>query len=78
MARNDIQHTGFHALDWLAMVLLIIGGLNWGLVGLMDLDVVAAVFGRGTMISRVVYILVGVAAVYGLYLISKMGRPDNR
>jgi len=66
--------SGFHGLDWLAMLLMIIGGLNWGLVGAFDVDLVATLFGSGSAISRVVYIAVGLAALYGLYLMTKMGR----
>ncbi|MBE7940209.1 MULTISPECIES: DUF378 domain-containing protein [Ramlibacter] len=57
---------GFNALDWIAQILLIVGGLNWGLVGLFDFDLVARLFGDGSMLSRVVYILVGVSALWGL------------
>ncbi|HYF40836.1 MAG TPA: DUF378 domain-containing protein [Ramlibacter sp.] len=67
----------FNALDFLAHVLLIIGGLNWGLVGLMDLDLVATLFGQGTTISRVIYILVGVSALWGLISLVKMGKRDH-
>lgn len=49
--------------DWIALVLLIIGGLNWGLVGLFSFDLVAAIFGELSVVSRIVYILVGIAAV---------------
>lgn len=54
------------AIDWIAAVLLIIGGLNWGLVGLFDLDLVATLFGARSMMSRVIYTLVGVSALYEL------------
>ncbi len=47
-----------------AFVLLIVGGLNWGLVGLFQFDLVAAIFGVGSLISNIVYILVGLSAVY--------------
>jgi uncharacterized membrane protein YuzA (DUF378 family) len=53
-------------IDWIAMILLIIGGLNWGLIGLFDMDLVAALFGAKTMLSRAVYTLVGVSALYEL------------
>lgn len=53
-----------NALDWVALVLLIIGGLNWGLVGLLETDLVAALFGPMTMLSRIVYSLVGLSALY--------------
>jgi uncharacterized membrane protein YuzA (DUF378 family) len=59
------------AFDWLAMVLMIIGGINWGLVGLMNIDLVAAIFGDGTTAARVVYALVGLAALYSIYTMSQ-------
>lgn len=55
-------------LDWLALVLLIVGGINWGLVGIARFDLVAALFGEGSGLSRAVYVLVGLAALYTLYL----------
>jgi uncharacterized membrane protein YuzA (DUF378 family) len=45
------------------MVLLIVGGLNWGLVGLFDFDLVATIFGNMSVVSRIVYALVGLAAL---------------
>ncbi|MBU1129076.1 MAG: DUF378 domain-containing protein [Nanoarchaeota archaeon] len=55
-----------NALDWIAVVLVIIGGLNWGLVGFFNWDLVAAVFGAMTLVSRIIYALVGLGALYGL------------
>lgn len=52
------------AIDVLATVLLVVGGLNWGLVGLANLDLVATLTGDMTTPSRIVYALVGVSAVY--------------
>lgn len=60
-----------NALDWIALLLVIIGGLNWGLVGLFNLDLVAAIFGAGSIISRIIYILVGLAAVYMIYFATR-------
>jgi uncharacterized membrane protein YuzA (DUF378 family) len=51
-------------IDVIAAVLLVVGGLNWGLVGLAQFDLVATLFGAGSMLARIVYTLVGVAAVY--------------
>jgi uncharacterized membrane protein YuzA (DUF378 family) len=51
----------------LALILVIIGGLNWGLVGLLGFDLVATLFGTMSMISKVVYVLVGLSAVYMLF-----------
>jgi uncharacterized membrane protein YuzA (DUF378 family) len=51
-------------LDVVAAVLLVIGGLNWGLVGLFGFDLVATLFGELSPLSRAVYALVGASAVY--------------
>lgn len=53
-------------LDIAAAALLIVGGLNWGLVGIADFDLVAALFGTMSPLSRTVYALVGVSALYEL------------
>nr|MBD3359339.1 DUF378 domain-containing protein [Candidatus Buchananbacteria bacterium] len=57
-----------NALDVIALILVIVGGLNWGLVGLFNFDLVATLFGDMSAISRVVYALVGLAALYTIYL----------
>lgn len=59
----------------IAIVLLVVGGLNWALVGLFDFDLVAALFGDMSMVSRAVYVLVGLAAVYALTLLPRLSRP---
>jgi uncharacterized membrane protein YuzA (DUF378 family) len=51
-------------LDIAAAVLLVVGGLNWGLVGAVQFDLVATLFGPLSMLSRTVYVLVGLAALY--------------
>jgi hypothetical protein len=61
-------------LYWLTIILVVVGALNWGLVGLFDLDLVALIFGAMTMLSRIVYVLVGVAGAYLLVMsLSKGG-----
>lgn len=53
------------AVDRVALVLLIIGGVNWLLVGLFQFDLVAEIFGgQEALISRIIYVLVGIAALY--------------
>ena len=52
------------SLDVTAAVLLVIGGLNWGLVGAANFDLVATVFGEMSTLSRLVYLVVGLAALY--------------
>jgi len=61
-------------MDWIAIILLAVGGLNWGLVGLFDFDLVAAIFGDMSVLSRVVYAVVGVCAVYVLAVSGKIAR----
>jgi len=51
-------------LDVIAAILLVVGGLNWGLVGVADFNLVAALFGAGSILSSAVYALVGVAAIF--------------
>ena len=54
-------------IDWIAYVLLVVGGVNWLLYGISPgLDLVALVGGGYTVLARVIYILVGIASVYGL------------
>lgn len=50
-------------VDIIAEVLVIVGALNWGLIGLFDFNLVAAIFGAGTIVTRVIYVLVGLAAI---------------
>lgn len=51
-------------IDVIAAVLLVIGGLNWGLVGAFDLNLVSTLFGAETFLATVVYVLVGASALY--------------
>lgn len=73
--RSTTTHTNvkrMSAIDWIAMLLLIVGGINWGLVGLFDFDLVAYLFGAMSGISRIVYVVVGLCALYALYFCTKM------
>lgn len=53
-----------NALDWIALILVLVGGLNWGLVGFFQFDLVAKIFGEMSLVSRIVYDLVGLSAIY--------------
>lgn len=59
-------------LGRLAMILLIIGGLNWGLIGFFNLDLVSGIFGGASLITRIIFAVVGLAALYSLYGAFKM------
>lgn len=62
-------------MDRLALVLVIIGALNWGLVGLFSFDLVAAIFGAGSAFSRIIYTLVGLAGLWSLTLLWRDRSP---
>ncbi len=53
-------------MDILALILLIIGGLNWGLVGLFDFNLVSFIFGSMSIISRIIYTLVSLGAIWSI------------
>ncbi len=61
-------------LDYIALVLVVIGAVNWGLIGFFSFDLVKAIFGDMTVVSRIIYALVGVS---GLYALSFFGRLRN-
>ena len=56
-------------LNKIALILLIIGGINWGLIGLFDYNLVAAIFGTMSAVSRVIYTLVGISALWCISLL---------
>jgi hypothetical protein len=61
-------------IDVVSYVLILIGAINWGLVGFFEFDLVAALFGDMTIVSRIIYALVGVAAIYQILALSGMLR----
>jgi uncharacterized membrane protein YuzA (DUF378 family) len=60
------RRTDMETIQKIALVFTIIGAINWGLVGLFDLDLVATVFGDMTMLSRIVYGLVGICGLINI------------
>lgn len=54
-----------------ALILMIIGSINWGLIGLFDFNLVDAIFGDMSLFSRIIYVIVGVAGLYGITLIAE-------
>lgn len=61
-------------VDWIVLILVIIGGLNWGLIGVFDFDLVASIFGDMSALSRIVYDLVGLSAVYLLFVVKGLAK----
>lgn len=64
-------------LDWIAIILTVIGALNWGLIGIFSFDLVAFLFGTMSLLSRIVYSLVGISGLYLIYTASKFGDRDR-
>ena len=58
-------------LDKIVLILVMIGALNWGLVGLFNFNLVAAIFGGMSFVARLVYTLVGLSGVYMIYYLTK-------
>lgn len=72
------------ALNIITLILLIVGGLNWGLVGLFDFDLVSAIFGNGaaetatsSAASRVIYVIVALSALYQITTVVRMASGPN-
>jgi len=62
-------------LDTIALILSIVGSLNWGLVGIFQFDLVAWLFGgQGSVVSRIIYTLVGLAGLWCITLLFRKGR----
>ena len=57
------------ALDKIALALIIIGAINWGLIGLFKFNLVEMIFGNMTAIARIIYALVGISGLWGIKLI---------
>ncbi len=70
----DRDRTGIDAFRLIAGLLLIVGGLNWGLVGALNFDLVATLFGDMTTASRIVYMLVGLAAIAYIFFLPRASR----
>lgn len=65
-------------LTWVAIVLVVIGALNWGLVGLFDFNLVAAIFGEQSLLSRIVYVLVALSGIYLAVDIARLREDRTR
>jgi uncharacterized protein len=67
-------------IDWIVMSLLVIGGINWGLVGLANFNLVETILGGLNIATRIVYVLVGLAAIYLAFIsiqLSRKALPPN-
>lgn len=62
------------ALDYIALILVIVGAVNWGLIGFFKFDLVRVIFGDMSLVSRIIYAAIGIC---GLYALSFLGRIKN-
>lgn len=60
-----VKDRGGEKMRTTALILMIIGAINWGLIGLFRLNIVDAIFGEMSLLSRIIYVLVGIAGLYG-------------
>ncbi|WP_195989174.1 DUF378 domain-containing protein [Clostridium sp. D53t1_180928_C8] len=58
-------------IDTIALILIIIGAVNWGLVGFFEFDLVAAIFGDMSTFARIVYAIIGIAGLYSISFFAK-------
>lgn len=63
-------------LDVVSLILIIIGAINWGFIGFFNLDFVALLFGTMSIISRIVYVIIGISGIYSLVLFWKL-KPNE-
>jgi hypothetical protein len=62
------------ALNFVVLLLIIIGGINWGLIGLANFNLVDTILVANSIVSKIVYVLVGLSALYALTFFSKVSR----
>jgi uncharacterized membrane protein YuzA (DUF378 family) len=60
------------ALLTIALILVIIGAINWGLIGLFNFNLVSAIFGDRSTVSKIIYTLVGIAGLYSIFLLTRV------
>lgn len=63
-------------LDYIALIAVVIGAVNWGLIGLFRLDLVRLIFGDMSWISRIIYVLVGICGIYLLTFLGRIGGEE--
>lgn len=69
IGKNKREVFSLKLLDKIALVLIIIGAINWGLIGFFKFDLVAAIFGQLSVLSRIIYALVGLSGLWGIKLL---------
>ena len=67
--KRKVKEEKMKVIDKIALVLIIIGAINWGLIGFFNFNLAAVIFGEMTWISRVIYALVGISGLWGMKLL---------
>ncbi len=68
------------ALSIISLILMAIGAINWGLIGIFGFNIITAIFGYGTagiVVTRIIYILVGLAGVYGISMFVRLSEAQD-
>lgn len=68
---------GVKWFDYTALTIIIIGAINWGLIGFFDFNLVSFLFGNLTWLSRIIYAVVGLAGLYLITLYGRMGSSES-
>jgi uncharacterized protein len=58
------REKNLNALDWIAVIVSLIGNLNWGIIGIANYNVIAAIFGDMSVLTRLIYLLAAIASIY--------------
>jgi len=66
-----IQDQASRSVTFISYLLASIGAINWGLVGLLDFNLVSALLGEGSLITKIVYIVVGLSGIFSLFFMAK-------
>jgi len=69
MGISLLEELAMRALSIVALVLMVIGAVNWGLIGLFGFNLVSAIFGEMTVLTRSIYVLVGLAGLFGIAML---------
>ncbi len=69
ICKNIYVGVTMKVIDKISLVLMVIGSINWGLIGIFKFDLVATLFGDMTVLSRIVYTLVGISGIWGIKML---------
>lgn len=63
-----------HLVSTIALILMLVGGISWGLVGVFGFEIISTVFGVDSSLTRIIYVLIGLSALYRIYMWAKSNR----